>query len=795
MRQATCFMATDIPNHLLEDEELAIFNTNYQTTTYFPCCPSFFIFPSELVPEKNPTLTQISHYFHHPGALSNAILPTFGSDLLALTLNPYDVLTSSVARLIVAKCPRLRYLVVPAVKAEGLWMLLRWCHTLAAIVVGYDSIPFDEDEEQQDEQDEVNDDELGVLPGELAQQHQHHLQYDSSTNRHILTEIENERAVETVRHHKRVWCVHVNVVIHSQPQPCQSLQDVFDTAKNLWHRRNYTEAFRIFYELGERYEYNSSACAWYQIQCLLALGHWRQAILISLEQTKKCSSEQWHLIASDIYMSRCDYTLAWEILNRAPHSARVIHDRRLAYEGIQHAKCIRRNDILDILPYDVALNVFMCLDLSSLARCTRVSKRWRHCLVFSPHLWNELEFVKPAMHLPISTVNAYLSRLGRLSLTKLVIRHQQTDGDGILMALLAQQQCRRLKTLIISDMICTPALFFNALEYIGSTLYSFHWGGVSLRLNDIIDVLPRICTQLKCLRIQDCFTSLYDAQFHNGTLYRLESFGDRFPATFTDTLKTQSLLPYVETLELSAIHGFTVSHLASIVIRCPNLKKLVLYRCLVDIIPVLNILQTNCPKLQYFEYERNRYCQQFDMYQLSPSELDEKRYEPYFCKPQYPWKQVKIHLTHTLTDNVLENLLHGSKTALETLDLRGNTIISDQGLLCDTSMKNLKTLCLRECHGLTSRGLITLLAQSPLLEHVDLSHLDTIDDGVLQRLATCQNLHTLDLSYANLNVTSETFKHFIDQRMLTLKRLALDFTTIPKELLCYSMMKLKTSAI
>lgn len=344
-------------------------------------------------------------------------------------------------------------------------------------------------------------------------------------------------------------------------------------------------------------------------------------------------------------------------------------------------------------------------------------------------------------------------------------------------------------------MICTPALFFNALEYIGSTLHTLHWGGVSLRLNDIMDILPKMCIQLKHLVVQDCFNSLYDAQLHNGVTYRLENFGDRFPTTFTETIETLSLLPHVETLELSGIHGLTASHLASIVVRCPNLKKLVLNRCLVNIIPVLNILQTNCPKLQYFEYERNRYCQQLNLQQLSPRQPDEKRHEPYFNKPQYPWKQVKIHLTHMLTDSVIRNFLHGSKATLETLNLQGNTLISDKGLLTKTAMKNLKTLHLRECFGLTSHGLTTLLEQSPLLEHVDLSHLGIINDTVFQQLAKCQNLQTLDLSYANLSISDETFKYFIDQQLLTLKRLALDFTNISKELLCYSMMKLKKGAV
>ncbi|GAA5798468.1 hypothetical protein EDC94DRAFT_654977 [Helicostylum pulchrum] len=184
MRSSTCFMITEIPVDLITHHDLDTFHSSVQTTTYFPCCPSFFIFPSELIPEKNSPLTQISHYFHHPGALSNAILPTFGSDLIALTLNPYDVLTASVARLIVAKCPRLRYLVVPSVKAEGLWMLLRWCHTLAAIVVGDDNsgmINEEEEEEEEEEQDHT---------------------------RRLFIEIENQRSVETIQNHKRVWCVH-----------------------------------------------------------------------------------------------------------------------------------------------------------------------------------------------------------------------------------------------------------------------------------------------------------------------------------------------------------------------------------------------------------------------------------------------------------------------------------------------------------------------------------------------------------------------------------------------------------
>lgn len=173
------FMMTHIP---IEEDDAVYLDTT-KTVHYFPCCASCFVFPKD-VDVDPPTLTQISHYFHHPGALSNAILPTFGPDLLSLTLNPFDQLTASVARLIVSNCPRLRYLVVPFVKAEGLWMLLRWCNTLTTIIVGNDGSPiFIDDEEEEDEDDE----------------------YENTIEDSMLM---NQKAVESIKRHKRVWCVH-----------------------------------------------------------------------------------------------------------------------------------------------------------------------------------------------------------------------------------------------------------------------------------------------------------------------------------------------------------------------------------------------------------------------------------------------------------------------------------------------------------------------------------------------------------------------------------------------------------
>ncbi|ORZ01797.1 hypothetical protein BCR43DRAFT_487524 [Syncephalastrum racemosum] len=177
--QRSCFMLTHVPTDVDED----LLQSEDYSLESLPCCSSFFVFPTNACTSDPTTaLTHISHYFHHPGALRNAILPTFGPDLLSLTLNPYDALTPTVARLIVKQCPRLRYLIAPAVKAEGLWMMLRWCETLVAIVVGHHDEPVPDDD----------DDDLDHYPVSL----------------YSTIDSENERAVATVEQHKRVWCVH-----------------------------------------------------------------------------------------------------------------------------------------------------------------------------------------------------------------------------------------------------------------------------------------------------------------------------------------------------------------------------------------------------------------------------------------------------------------------------------------------------------------------------------------------------------------------------------------------------------
>lgn len=244
---------------------------------------------------------------------------------------------------------------------------------------------------------------------------------------------------------------------NNKPQkPCETLTDVFHTAKYLWSQKNYIESYRLFFELEHGHQFNVSICAWHQIQCLSRLGHWRQAIIKCHELIEQQpTASQWYLIASDIYLQRSDLTMAWEELSRASTHVPATDDayaeicllKRITYEGVQHhANLIIRCDILNVLPYDIACDVFKCLDLNSLVRCTRVSKKWRHFLISSFHLWNELCFSKRSAQLEIQTIHTYLNRLKRTGLTKLSIRYQQLDGDAILMAL-TQHECYRLKSL------------------------------------------------------------------------------------------------------------------------------------------------------------------------------------------------------------------------------------------------------------------------------------------------------------------------------------------------------------
>lgn len=118
-------------------------------------------------------------------------------------------------------------------------------------------------------------------------------------------------------------------------------------------------------------------------------------------------------------------------------------------------------------------------------------------------------------------------------------------------------------------MLVTPIVFFNALDYIGAQLTTLEWGGVSIWLNDLMEYVPKACTQLKHLVVYDCFTSLYS--------------------------KNQCFISHkfncLESLELSNVHGLKSAYLAHILSQCPNLTSLILRKSNVDITSILGILK------------------------------------------------------------------------------------------------------------------------------------------------------------------------------------------------------------
>lgn len=257
---------------------------------------------------------------------------------------------------------------------------------------------------------------------------------------------------------------------------------------------------------------------------------------------------------------------------------------------------------------------------------------------------------------------------------------------------------------------------------------------------------------------------------------------------------------------MNGIHGLTAIHLANILLRCPELVQLTLKRCLVNIIPVLNILRASCPKLQYFEYERNRYCQQFDTYHhplqqhrfISDIVEEEQFTVQKQCMIKKNWVRIEIKQTNMLTDIIVHNLLYYNNTAdhLKHLDLSGNILLSDAALT-KQPLRYLKEIHLKECYGINERGIERIIQQSPLLEIISLSCLVVINNDIFYALAKSEYLKKVDFSYCNLsNVSFEAIKYFIDQRKSTLKRCIFDYTThLSVEALMYTIKNLKRGVI
>ncbi|EIE89906.1 hypothetical protein RO3G_14617 [Rhizopus delemar RA 99-880] len=404
------------------------------------------------------------------------------------------------------------------------------------------------------------------------------------------------------------------------------------------------------------HQYQAINCAWYKIQCLIQLGYFQQAINLCLTLSNAFPKDpQWYLAVSEIYVNQQNYHLAHDILLKAsklvPNSNdnydEIQFQKRITYEAQQRQQARDRlkDIVLDLtIPYDILFSIFDYLDLKSLVRCTAVSKAWREFLIDAcPHLWSKLEFRNnKAKYLGSSVVNALLNRLSYASLKTMIIRHYQADGDGVLLTLVKYaDQCRNLNTLALFNVLVTPIVFFNALDYIGAQLTTLEWGGVSIWLNDLMEYVPKTCTQLKHLVVYDCFTSLYskDQRFISHKFNCLES------------------------LELSNVHGLKSVYLAHILSQCPNLASLTLRKSNVDITSILGILKTTLlRKLKHFDFEKNVFAHLDTQKAVSSGKETPYRME---------LVDLKIKSDNTLENSDLQYLLYGTHYYLETLDLSG----------------------------------------------------------------------------------------------------------------------------
>ncbi|KAG0749513.1 hypothetical protein G6F57_000982 [Rhizopus arrhizus] len=513
---------------------------------------------------------------------------------------------------------------------------------------------------------------------------------------------------------------------------CHTLHDLYVAAKALWNQRDYVASYRLFHHLESIHQYQSINCAWYKIQCLIQLGYVQQAINLCLTLSNAFPKDpQWYLAVSEIYVNQQNYHLAHDILLKAsklvPNSNdnydEIQFQKRITYEAQQRqqAKDRLKDIVLDLtIPYDILFSIFDYLDLKSLVRCTAVSKAWREFLIDAcPHLWSKLEFRNnKAKYLGSSVVNVLLNRLSYASLKTIIIRHYQADGDGVLLTLVKYaDQCRNLNTFALFNVLVTPIVFFNALDYIGAQLTTLEWGGVSIWLNDLMEYVPKACTQLKHLVVYDCFTSLYS--------------------------KNQCFISHkfncLESLELSNVHGLKSAYLAHILSQCPNLTSLILRKSNVDITSILGILKmTSLRKLKHFDFEKNVFAH-----------LDTQKVVSSGKETTYRMELVDLRIKsdNTLENSDLQYLLYGTHYCLETLDLSGSILISDSGLLVHQHYAKLKTLCLKECYSITSQALVTLLTHSPLIETVDLSYLSIVNNDVLNVLSEMTSIRHIDLAH------------------------------------------------
>lgn len=346
-------------------------------------------------------------------------------------------------------------------------------------------------------------------------------------------------------------------------------------------------------------------------------------------------------------------------------------------------------------------------------------------------------------------------------------------------------------------MLCKPSLFYDLLRRAGPTLRCLRWNGLILKLNDIFDTAADSCPHLEELDVSYCFTSR-KGRFEPSRF--LESYGKDLPKELMDDKKQQRPL-YIKRLRLTSIHEMIGPELIHMLLRTPHLTHLELEYCLVSFIPIANMLQHCCPRLQHLVYKRHRYARQYQ--DVIPHS------QPSIPMPPRRWRVIELNKSLSVTDTIMRDMIiRADLSLLERLELDSNTYITDKSLFVilqrlhhdtassssSSTLSNLHTLNLGHCTALTEQGLLRFLVACPMLRHVNLTRLSAVTDAVLDTLSQMEKLQTLDITFCS-HVTDQGIIQLVKQRQDSLQQIHLTHSNVSPAALSFVFRTLKYDGI
>ncbi|ORX52367.1 RNI-like protein [Hesseltinella vesiculosa] len=557
-----------------------------------------------------------------------------------------------------------------------------------------------------------------------------------------------------------------------------------------FEQQRYDEAYRLFVAL-DHLGYPPEWCLHYQIQCLFRLHRLQQAIQHCRYAINRQPLGRWYLALLDLHLHIGQHDLALSIVRTAvtllDQSDPDWDDLSWKEQWLLQQQSTTwpvAQDFVGLLPCELVTKVFQQLALPDLARCTTVSRAWYQFIHTTPLLWQHMTIQTYQPRLHASTLKLYLKRLQGTPLLSLRVR-THLDGNNLL-SLLCQTNCSQLSVIELlgpyyATGYHTTTKFHKIVSLASTSLRELKIGSSSFRLNEIFALVTQHCPNLELLSVYDCFTSLGsslpNANLHHldpGANQRLELFGQFVSPAFLEYLRQFDKQPRLKQLSLTRVHGLTILPLALILLSSPNLYSLTLDACLVNIIPVINILLRACSGLRHFFYHRNQfsalpltsYAAEDSYNDLSSWPILSPVVEPpkLDCLAQ-GWKYLVLRETRVLNDALLHYLLRRSYPTIEHLDLQGHHKLTDQALLRSlprAPMASLRHCVLSQCINLTEYGLCTFLEQCSDLRVLHLAGLSAVTDRVLQVIARrCVFLLELNLSHCR-SISDQGLRSFID---------------------------------